>query len=133
MIPLQLAANGRLASVAGSPLVAAGVSNAVGLAALALLLATGALGRPRWAGARGLPLWAFLGGAAGAVYVVGGALAAPALGVALASGLVIGGQALAALLIDHLGLFGAARRPLGRERLLALAALALGLALLVRG
>lgn len=133
LLPVQIAANGRLAEATGSALAAASVSNSVGLVVLALLLAAGALGRPRWAGARSAPAWAFLGGAAGAAFVAGSALAAPALGVALASGLIVGGQALAALTIDHFGWFGQVRRPLGRDRQLALAVLAAAVALLVRG
>ena len=130
---MQIAANGRLAEATGSAFTAATVSNSVGLVVLALVLTAGAFGRPNWAGARTAPAWAFLGGTVGAGFVAGSALAAPALGVALASGLIVGGQALAALLIDHFGLFGTPRRPLGRDRLVALAVLAVAILPLVRG
>lgn len=105
LIALQAPTNAMLSRAVGSPVNAAMVSFAVGLAALAL--AALALGvRPQPAEVRELPWYAWTGGLYGAVFVAIAAFAAPRMGVTLFLIVAIGGQLAMALLLDRSGAFG---------------------------
>jgi len=127
---LQAGVNAELARVVGGPVRSALVSFAVGTLALFLLalLLTG----PSWPWGRMLqaPAWVYVGGLLGAVYVVSVIVLAPRLGPLLTFALVIAGQLLASLLLEHLGLLYA-RHPVNLPRLLGLLLVLLG-AYLVR-
>ena len=130
VLPLQAGVNAELARVVGGPVRSALVSFAVGTLALFLLalLLTG----PSWPWGRMLqaPAWVYVGGLLGAVYVVSVIVLAPRLGPLLTFALVIAGQLLASLLLEHLGLLYA-RQPVNLPRLLGLLLVLLG-AYLVR-
>ena len=105
LIALQAPTNAMLSRGVGSPVNAAFVSFAVGLAALAFAaLALGA--RPHPGEMRGLPWYAWTGGLYGAVFVAGAAFAAPRIGVTVFLTLAIAGQLAMALLLDKTGAFG---------------------------
>jgi transporter family-2 protein len=91
LIALQAPTNAMLSRAAASPVNAALVSFAVGLATLAAAaLALGA--RPEPAAMRSLPWYAWTGGVYGAIFVALAAFAAPRLGVTFFLMLAIGGQ-----------------------------------------
>ena len=105
LIALQAPTNAMLSRAVGSPVNAAMVSFAVGLAALGI--AALALGvRPEPAQVRALPWYAWTGGLYGAVFVAIAAFAAPRMGVTLFLIVAIGGQLAMALLLDRSGAFG---------------------------
>lgn len=117
---LQAPTNAMLAKPLNSPVNAAFVSFAVGT--MVLLVGIVALRvKPDWPGVRELPWYAWMGGAYGAVFVVAAAFAAPRLGVASTITLMIAGQLMAAVLVDHFGGFGIAPRPVNLPRLLGVA------------
>lgn len=122
---LQPPTNALLVKPMGSPVGAALVSFAVGTAVLAAAYALGPA-RPALAAARGLPAHALLGGVYGALFVAVAAYSAPRLGVGVTLTTLVAGQLLAAMLIDHFGLFGIVPRSLGWQR-------GLGFALVVAG
>jgi transporter family-2 protein len=78
------------------------------------------------------PWWAFLGGAVGVgiIYLVVASI--PKVGVANATTAIIVGQVLAALAIDHFGLFGLQRLPCSWCQVAGLLLLAVGAKLLLR-
>lgn len=105
LVALQAPSNAMLARGVGSPVNAALVSFAVGLAALVLVaLALGT--RPNAAEMRSLPWYAWTGGLYGAVFVAVAAFAAPRLGITLFLIVAIGGQLAMALFLDRAGAFG---------------------------
>ena len=63
--------------------------------------------------------WLWIGGAFGATYVLITVLAPPKLSVATVTALVIAGQMLVAVLLDHFALLGLDRRPLNAGRIVA--------------
>ena len=130
LMALQAPTNALLARAAGSPVTAALISFLVGSAALAAFVA---IGSPRLAAAdlRGLPWYIWAGGLYGAFFVAVAAFAAPRLGVGVLLTAVVAGQLSAAVLLDHYGLLGLARHPVGPTRLAGLALVLLG-AILVR-
>ncbi|MDP2258121.1 MAG: DMT family transporter [Caulobacter sp.] len=128
---LQAPTNAMLARPFNSPVNAAFVSFAVGT--LVLLVAIVALRvKPDWSGVQALPWYAWLGGAYGAVFVVAAAFAAPRLGVASTITLMIAGQLVAGMVVDHFGGFGIAPRPINLVRLLGVALVFVGVVLVRR-
>ena len=129
-LALQAPTNAALARGVGSPVNAALISFAVGT--VGLLLAASILGvRPEPAAVRAAPWWAWLGGLYGAVLVAAIAWAAPKLGVAPALTLVVAGQFVVAVALDHFGALGLPVRPISASKLAGLGLIAAGV-LLVR-
>ncbi|EOI3504204.1 DMT family transporter [Cronobacter dublinensis] len=75
------------------------------------------------------PGWQLTGGLLGAGYVVILTVATPVIGIAMTMIGILAGQVFKSLIIDHFGLFGVARRPMDRLRLLALLFILAALAL----
>jgi transporter family-2 protein len=72
----------------------------------------------------------YLGGVFGFIIIAAVALVFPRLGAAYAVALMVCGQCLAALVIDHYGLLGMERNPATLQRLIGLALVAAGVAVL---
>ena len=73
--------------------------------------------RPDVAATRALPWYAWLGGAYGACFVVAAAWGVPRLGVAMTITLMVGGQLLLSLALDHFGALGVPQQPLNLGRI----------------
>lgn len=115
---VQTTVNGELGTALGSSVGASLASFLVGTVALVLLngvvAARGRLVAPgAWASP---PWWGWSGGLLGATFVVVNALDAPRLGTSLTVSVVLLGQIVAGLAVDHTGAFGASRRPLTAPR-----------------
>jgi transporter family-2 protein len=103
VLPVQFAVNAQLRTYAGGPFAAATISFLVGT--VALVLATVASREHVTFGRLGdAPWWAWGGGFLGAFYLVASIVLAPRLGAGTTVALVVGGQMLAALVIDQFGL-----------------------------
>ena len=102
----------------------------MGTAALAIL-AMALQQRPEMTATRGLPWYAWTGGLYGAVFVVAAAWGVPRLGVATTITLMVAGQLLIGLALDHFGAFGAPTHPINLGRLAGVA-LVIGGVVLVR-
>ena len=112
---LQAPTNAKLATAVASPVNAAFISFAVGTTVLGILAAI-LHTRPDMAATRALPWYAWLGGAYGACFVVAAAWGVPRLGVAMTITLMVGGQLLLSLALDHFGALGVPRQPLNIGR-----------------
>lgn len=127
---LQAPINARLATAVGSAVNAALVSFAVGtiaLIGLALVLQV----KPDMAATRALPWYAWIGGLCGVIFVIAATWGVPRLGVATTITLMVAGQLLLGLVLDHFGAFGAPRQPINLMRALGVA-MVIGGVLLVR-
>ncbi len=122
---LQAPTNARLMGAVGSPVNAAFVSFAIGTAALGIV-AVILQARPDVAATRALPWYIWIGGLYGAIFVVAAAWGVPRLGVALTITLMVAGQLLVGLILDHFGAFGAPQHPISLGR-------AAGVALVLAG
>jgi transporter family-2 protein len=131
LIAAQAPINARLKIIVGSPLLAAGVSFAIGtfLLGIAVLMTNGQGGVTALGGG---PWWAYLGGLCGAVLVTATLIATPRLGVTSTFVAVIVGQVVIAAIIDRFGLFGVAARGFTPTRAAAIGLLAVSLLLLLR-
>lgn len=131
LLPLQALINARLGAQTQGPLYASFVSFLVGTCLLgALLLATRTPVLPTQpVGA--LPAWIWLGGAIGAAFVFAATLLVPKLGAGAMICLVVLGQVVASLLLDHFGVLGT-QRPVDAVRALGAVLVIVGAALVVR-
>ncbi len=127
---LQAPTNARLMTAVGSPVNAAFVSFAVGTVALGLMAVLFQT-RPDMVAARSLPWYAWIGGLYGVVFVIAATWGVPRLGVALTITLMVAGQLLISLILDHFGAFGAPQQPINLGRLGGVA-LVIGGVLMVR-
>jgi transporter family-2 protein len=132
LMPMQAAVNNKLADSVNSPILAAFASFAVGTAALFLyILATGVpLGN--LASAKNASLVAWSGGIMGAFFVASTVMLVPRLGVALTFSLVIAGQMLITLIIDHFGLLGVPVKETNLMRVLGVSLITIGVILIRR-
>ena len=112
---LQAPTNAKMMTAVGSPVNAAFVSFAVGTAALgilAVILQT----RPDMAASRALPWYAWVGGLYGAIFGVAAAWGVPRLGVATTIILMVAGQLLLSIALDHFGAMGMPKQPISWGR-----------------
>ena len=129
MLPFQFGINAQLAHWLGSPLRASLVSFVVG--SLALFVATLAFVRG-WPGSERIgeaPWWVWVGGLLGAFYVLGSVVTAPKLGAAALVALILAGQTVASLVVDHFGWVGFDEDPVTPGRLAGVALVAAGVVL----
>lgn len=132
-VATQIAINAHLGVVAGSPLWAASISFGVTMAVGVLALAAAVLfGHPAWPAPAlwNAPRWIWLGGLGGATYVLLAIVLTPRLGTTLLSAAGIFGQLAATMLIDHYGWFGVPVHRLSATRVMGVALLAVGVALI---
>ncbi len=130
LLPLQVLLNASLGKQAGGPLFASMCSFFVGSAVLiAFWLAT----KPSLdvAALTRVPWWAWTGGLIGALYVASATLLIPRTGAVALMSLVIFGQLVGSLLVDHYGVLGA-RQPIDALRLTGVALVAGGALLVVK-
>lgn len=127
---LQAPTNARLAVALASPVNAAFMSFAIGTVALGVLAAV-LHTKPDLAAAKALPAWAWFGGLYGCVFVITAAWGVPRLGAALTITLMVAGQLLLSLALDHFGALGVPRHPIGIGRLAGVALVFVGV-LMVR-
>ena len=127
---LQAPTNAKMMTAVGSPVNAAFVSFAVGTAALGIL-AVLLQAKPDMAASRALPWYAWVGGLYGAIFVVAAAWGVPRLGVATTIILMVAGQLLLSIGLDHFGAMGMPKQPISWGRVAGVA-MVVGGVLMVR-
>ena len=129
MLPFQFGINSQLADWVGSPLRATLVSFAVGTLALLAVMLAAYRDWPSADRVSAAPWWVWVGGLLGAFYVLGSIVTAPKLGAATLVALILAGQAIASLLVDHFGWVGFEENPITPLRGAGVLLLAGGVAL----
>jgi bacterial/archaeal transporter family-2 protein len=129
-VATQQVLNGGLRTALASPAWAGLVSYAGGL--VAMIVAVIALGErvPSWKTIADVPWYAWSGGLFGAAFILLAILLLPFLGAATLFALVIAGQVLAAVTMDHLGAFGLTAHPVSAARLAGAVLLIAGVVLI---
>jgi transporter family-2 protein len=128
VLPFQAGVNARLAEWLHSPLWAAFFSFLGGTLLLLALAAVSLRPLPSLSRIGHAPWWVWIGGAFGAFYVAASIVAAPKLGAATLIALIVAGQALASLLVDHFGWVGFEPKPVSAGRLVGMALVGAGVA-----
>ena len=129
ILPLQAAINARLAKTAGSPVMAAFISFAVGTIALLLFLILAGRFQFRFISSQS-PVWIWTGGLLGTFFVAGIVVLLPRLGVVLSFSLVLAGQMFAAILFDQFGWMGMAVREISTGKIIGTILLIIGVFLI---
>lgn len=131
-VAVQAGLNAQLRDYVGHSMFAALTNFVVGTLCLVGLLLALRVPWPGIAGMKAAPIWLWLGGLLGALYVASTVLIAPKLGAAVMFALVIAGQVAMSLILDHYGLIGFPRHPIGLWRIVGGALLVVGVVLVVR-
>jgi bacterial/archaeal transporter family-2 protein len=131
-IPVQASLNSALRQHLGRPEWATLVNFGVGFVAMAAVLLVQRAALPTAAQVARAPWWTWTGGALGAFFVFATVVLTPRLGVATSLALILVGQLLSALLLDHAGVLGLATRAITPGRLAGVVLLAAGIFLVQR-
>ena len=129
-LPIQAGLNAKLGKAGQSAVHASLTSFIVGTLALSLyvLVTRQAVS---WEGLKAAPTYAWMGGLLGAFYVTVIVLAFPQLGPGLTFGLVVTGQMVFSLLLEHYNILVASPSPISWQKVLGVA-LIVGGVLLIR-
>lgn len=131
-LSVQVGLNSQLRQHLGDPALAALGNFLVGTVAIVIWLLVMRVTWPAMGTLRAVPPVTWLGGLFGATYVAAAALLAPRLGSAPLLALLIGGQLLMSLLLDHFGWVGFTTHEMNLPRLLGAVLLVAGVVLIVR-
>jgi transporter family-2 protein len=130
LIPLQGAFNAKLGAAVASPLHASLMSFAIGtLAIAAYVLVTRQT--VSWPGLASAPWYVWFGGLCGAFSLTAIILTFPKLGPGLSFGLVVAGQLMVSVLLEHFNILVAQPHPISFLRIVGVA-LVLGGVVLIR-
>ena len=106
LITVQTGSNARLKDAFGQALPAVIVSSSLGVVLLVAVTFAARIPWPSLPTLAGTPWWAWAGGALGAVYAVAAVLLARELGAATLMSLVVTGQLICSVVLDHFGWVG---------------------------
>ena len=132
-LALQVGMAATMKSHMGSPVAAALVNFVVGTVFLVVAVALGRGSLSVLTQAGSAPWWAWCAGILGGLYITSSAAFGPALGGATFLALVVAGQMVAALALDHYGLMGFPVRPLDAMRAAGGLLVIAGMFLLAKG
>jgi len=124
-LPIQAGLNTKLGKAIESPVYASLISFVVGACALGVyVVATGQ--HVAFGNVKAMPAYVWLAGLLGAFYVTVVVLAFPRIGPALTFGLVVGGQMLISVVLDHYNILVANPHPINVWRLLGVGLIVAG-------
>ena len=129
-LPTQAGINVQLMHLTRSSVLAAMISFAVGTASLAGYAVATRIPLPATAPLAGAPLWVWSGGCIGAFYVFSTIVLAPKIGALSMISLIMAGQLVASLILDHFGWLGYPVHPINLWRIVGVLLLVGGVALI---
>lgn len=128
---IQTAVNSQLRQYLNSPIQAAFFSFLVGTICLAIMMLVmmwnGSALKPTLSQLNEIPVWLWVGGLLGVYAVTASIYTAPKLGFLTFTGLVLFGQVIMSMLLDHFGLIGVEKNPVNWQRLLGAILIAIGI------
>lgn len=133
IIPIQAAANASLGRGLGSPFLATLAVFCIAALGTGVLLIATRTPLPQLSAASSLPWWAWLGGLIAIVNIVGFILLPQQVSFGTFVAVVVLGQLLMGVLIDHFGLLRSAVHPMSIYRLLGVLLVVAGVYLVRRG
>ena len=132
LITVQTGTNARLKEAFGEALPAVIVSSSVGIILLSVVTIGVRTPWPSWSSLAGAPWWGWLGGALGAIYAVVAVLLARKLGAAPLTALIVTGQLVCSVVLDHFGWVGFTEHAMGAGRLVGCLLMVAGFFLIAR-
>jgi transporter family-2 protein len=132
MMPTQAAINNKMAAFVDSPVLAAFISFFVGTVALFVYVVASGTPLSNLTSAKNAPAIAWVGGIMGAFFVTAAVTLVPRVGVAMTFSLIIAGQMIVTLVLDHFGFLGLEQRPVSITRVLGILLITCGVILIRR-
>ena len=126
LVPLQLAFNAQLGAVTRNAYTASLIVFLVGAVVLTALVLATRPDLPTMNDLQSAPRTVWLGGVIATIYIVAIVWGTPRLGIAPTAVLIIAGQLIMAVILDHFGAFGAQKLPFNAMK-------GLGVALVIAG
>lgn len=111
-LTLQVGVNAQLRLLTGHPIYATFISFCIGTLLLFLSSLMAKAPWPSFVKLCQAPWWIWTGGALGASYLWLAMVLAPRLGATVLVGLIVAGQLIASLFLDHYGLLGFPHQPI---------------------
>jgi bacterial/archaeal transporter family-2 protein len=129
-VAFQTGVNSQLRTDTNNPVLTALISFLVGTIALVVLYFFFFRQTPMFPAEYSFSWWKFTGGLLGVLYVTGVVIAAPRIGAANALAFIVGGQFVAAIIIDHYGWMNLPITPISLYRVAGIALLLAGVYLI---
>lgn len=118
-LPIQAGLNTKLGKAAESPVYASMLSFLVGIIGIIIYILV-TRQTVSWAGIKEAPAYAWIGGLLGAFYVTVIILAFPKLGPGLTFGLVVAGQMIVSVFLEHYNILVAQQNPVNYMKILGI-------------
>jgi transporter family-2 protein len=132
LIPIQAATNAGFSKSIGNPYITGLMVFIVGLIGMILFLLITRTSFPMRQQLASAPVYGYFGGIIVATYVVMITVLVPRIGVGTAIGLIVTGQIICAVAIDHFGLFNVAVRSISLTRILGMLLMIVGVYLVMK-
>jgi transporter family-2 protein len=132
LIALQAGSNSQLKKSLGVPMPAVIVNYLAGLTCIVLYSLARRVPLAVFARAGAAPWWGWLGGLCGAVYGVAAVILASKMGAATLTALVVAGQLVCSVALDHFGWMGFDVHPAGVWRVIGCVLMIVGLVLIAK-
>jgi transporter family-2 protein len=132
MMPTQAAINNKLAGFVQSPISAAFISFFVGTVGLFVYLIGSGTPIGSLFNVKDAPPIAWLGGLLGAFFVTCTVVLAPRIGVAMTFSLIVAGQMLITLVLDHFGFLGVPVKEISLARVFGILLITAGVVIIRR-
>jgi len=130
VLPVQTGVNSRLAGPVGHPMLASLISFVVGTLALCVYTLALRVPLPQMSELSQAPFWIWLGGMLGAFFIATTTTLASKISATVLVGLIIAGQLIVAVFLDHFGLLGFALHPINCWRIVGILLLIAGVFLI---
>src|SRR5438477_10931585 len=131
-ITIQAGSNSQLKKSLGVPMLALIVNYLLGISCIALYMLLKREPVPAMERAAEAPWWSWTGGMFGALYGIAAVLLASQMGAATLTALVVTGQLICSVLLDHFGWVGFEVHPASVWRILGCGLMVLGLFLIAK-
>ncbi len=130
LLPLQASINAKLGTFLKAPVMAALVNFIVGGFILLIVIIGTRTPNNILLAIKEAPAYAWVGGLMGSIYVTSIIFLVPRLGAALSFGLIIAGQMVFSLALDHFGFFGVTVQPVNWGRIMGVLLIFAGILLI---
>ena len=117
LLPIQASINAKLGGILKAPIMAALVNFMVGGFVLLVVILGTRTPNNLLQAFKEAPIYAWIGGVMGCIYVGSIIFLIPRLGAALSFSLIVCGQLVFSLILDHFGMFGVPVQPINWGRI----------------
>jgi transporter family-2 protein len=129
-VPVQAGINARLNFFAGSPVTASIISFIAGTGTLIVYALITRVPLPGTAAFAGSPWWIWIGGILGAFFVTSCVILAEKVGAVSMLGLILAGQMVASVILDHYGILGYNVNPVSAAKIAGILLICAGVMLI---